>query len=187
MYCPRCGFEQLNSDTRFCSRCGFLMEGMMEVIVNGGLPPVLFNKSDQSAISPRKKGVMQGGMLMLSGVIIVPLLGILSTLLNFNETLIGLAAIVTFLGGFVRILFALIFQSSIPVVSENEDGLIDAVKQNLIDKARGKKALSPEQSVSASEYISPEQGKWRDTNDLVKTSVTENTTKLLDEDELKQI
>lgn len=182
MYCPRCGQEQVSHELRFCSRCGFLMDGMLEVVMNGALPPQLFNKTDPKAISPRKKGVKQGGMLMLSGVVIVPLLGVLSSLFYFDETVVGLAAIITFLGGLVRILYALIFQSGVPVVSE-EEGLLDTVKQNLIEKAKGAKALPPEQSVPASSYIPPEQGKWRDTDDLVKTSVTENTTKLLDEDE----
>lgn len=181
MYCPRCGLEQLNNDTRFCSRCGFLMDGMLEVVMNGALPPKFFDKTDSMAISPKKKGVKQGGFLMLSGVLIVPLLGIIAGALNFGEIIVGLAAIITFLGGFVRILYALLFESSIPAISE-EEGLLDTVKQNLIEKAKGTKALPPEQSVPASSYIPPEQGKWRTTNDLTGTSVTENTTKLLDED-----
>ena len=182
LFCPRCGQEQLNNDTRFCSRCGFLMDGMAEIVMNGALPPKLFDRNDPKAISPRKKGVKQGGMLMLSGVVLVPLLGALSAFLNFDPTIVGIAAIITFLGGFVRIIFGLIFESGVPVVSQ-EESLLDTVKQNLIEKAKGTKALPPEQSVPASSYIPPEQGKWRDTNDLVGTSVTENTTKLLDEDE----
>lgn len=181
LYCPRCGQEQLLNATRFCSRCGFLMDGMAEVVMNGALPPQFFNQNDPKAISPRRKGVTQGGMMMLTGVVLVPLLGVLSSLLNFDETVVGLAAIITFLGGFVRILFALIFQSGVPVVAE-EEGLLDTVKQNLIEKAKGKKELPPQQTIPASSYMPPEQGNWRDTKDLVKTSVTENTTKLLDED-----
>lgn len=181
MFCPRCGLEQLNNNTRFCSRCGFLMEGMLEVVLNGALPPKLFERTDPKAVSPKKKGVNQGGLLMLSGVVIVPLLGALSELLNFDTTIIGIAAIITFLGGFVRILYALIFESGVPVISEDE-GLLDTVKQNLIEKAKGKKELSPSQSVPASAYIPPEQGNWRNTNDLAQAGITENTTKLLDED-----
>ncbi len=182
MFCPRCGLEQFNNETRFCSRCGFLMDGMLEVVMNGALPPKFFEKDDPKAISPRKKGVKQGGFLMLSGLIIVPLLGILSAIFNFDGAVVGLMAIITFLGGFVRILYALIFQSSIPVV-EHEEGLIDAVKQNLIEKAKGKKELSAQQTEPASTFMPPEQGKWRDTKDLVGNSVTENTTKLLDLEE----
>lgn len=181
IFCPRCGQEQLLNDTRFCSRCGFLMDGMTEVVMNGALPPQLFNQTDPKAISPRRKGVTQGGLLMLSGIVIVPLLGALSAFLDFDPTLVGIAAIITFLGGFVRILYGLIFESGVPVISE-EEGLLGTVKQNLIEKAKGKKELSPKQTESASSYMPPEQGNWRDTKDLVKTSVTENTTKLLDED-----
>lgn len=181
MFCPRCGQEQINNETRFCSRCGFLMDGMLEVVINGGLPPKFFNQIDSKAISPRRKGVKQGGLLLMSGLFIVPLLGVLSTLLDFDPTVVGLAAIITFVGGIVRMLYALIFESGVPV-TQQEDGLLDTVKQNLIEKAKGKKELPPEKTAPASSYIAPGQGNWRDTKDLTKTSVTENTTKLLDDD-----
>lgn len=181
MFCPRCGQEQISNELRFCSRCGFLMEGMMEVVMNGALPLTFFDKSNPKAISPRKKGVTQGGMLMLSGVLIVPLLAILSDALNFGEMIVAISAIITFVGGFVRLIYALIFESGVPVVSKDE-GLLDAFKQNLIEKAKGKKELPPQQTEPVSTYVPPQQGNWRDTKDLVKTSVTENTTKLLDEE-----
>ena len=44
-------------------------------------------------------------------------------------------------------------------------------------------ALPPQQSIPASAYTTPRPGTWRDTNDLEPASVTEGTTKLLNEDD----
>jgi len=52
--------------------------------------------------------------------------------------------------------------------------------QSLGGPAQGH-ALPPQQSIPASAYASPQPGNWRDTNDL-QPSVTESTTRLLDEE-----
>ncbi len=31
MFCPQCSQEQISEDTRFCSRCGFLMTGVSQL------------------------------------------------------------------------------------------------------------------------------------------------------------
>jgi hypothetical protein len=46
-------------------------------------------------------------------------------------------------------------------------------------------ALPPQQTMPASAYAAPQAGNWRDTNDL-QPSVTESTTRLLDEEERPQ-
>ncbi|HAF15758.1 MAG TPA: zinc ribbon domain-containing protein, partial [Blastocatellia bacterium] len=36
MYCPKCGQQQASDAVRFCSRCGFLLEGTAAVLATGG-------------------------------------------------------------------------------------------------------------------------------------------------------
>ena len=78
MYCPRCGQQQATDAMRFCSRCGFPMEGTMQLLAHGGMLPVYQEPSGEKKISPRRRGVKQGALIMLLGVLLVPILGVFS-------------------------------------------------------------------------------------------------------------
>ncbi|MEO6589097.1 MAG: zinc ribbon domain-containing protein [Pyrinomonadaceae bacterium] len=182
MFCPRCGQEQISDETRFCSRCGFLMSGVSELIVNEGLIPEKYVQYKGGANSPKKRGIKQGALLFLSGALIVPLLGIIVVgILNFEGYIVGIAALLTFLGGILRMLYAILFESNNPGDETLEDTIIET-KQKLFNKKTNVNALPPQQSIPVSNYVPPVAGNWRDTNDLQPTSVTENTTKLLEHD-----
>jgi len=178
MFCPRCGQEQHSNDTRFCSRCGFLMVGMLDVIKNGGLPRTMLDKHDPNAVSPRRRGLKQGGLLFLSGGIIVPVLGVLTSMLNLEGYLAGLAAILTFVAGFLRMVYALVFQSGVPTLED--EGIVDILKKDLLGTTSVQKALPPQQSDPVSGIYAPPSGNWRETADLQPASVIEETTKTLD-------
>src|SRR5437764_13921441 len=77
MFCPRCGQQQATDSMRFCSRCGFAMEGTMHVLAHGGTLPVYQGPAGEKTISARRRGVKQGALLMLIGVLVVPILGIM--------------------------------------------------------------------------------------------------------------
>jgi hypothetical protein len=180
VYCPRCGQEQISSETRFCSRCGFLMTGIAEVVITGGLTQQL-TTAGAKPITPRRKGLKQGGAWFLLGVFLVPLLGVLSLLIHFPDEIIGLGAIIFFLGGIVRMLFALIFESGNPADKTLGENVMQTA-QKLLNKQPQSNALPPQQSIPVDNYAPPRQSNWRDTNDLEPHSVTENTTKFLERD-----
>ncbi len=177
MYCPRCGQQQSLAELKFCSRCGFLMSGMSEVVSNGGLPKAIIGHTDPQAISPRRRGLKQGGLLFLSGTVIVPILGVFTAMVNGEGYVAGIAAILTFLAGFVRMLYALVFQSGVSTL-ENES-LVDIMKDGFLSKKSQEKALPPQQSDLISTSFQPPAGHWRETADLQPGSVTEETTKTL--------
>ncbi len=179
MYCPICGQQQISEETRFCSRCGFLLTGVAEVVAKGGALPQFINPTNPKAMSPRKKGVKQGGRLLLAGLILVPLIAILAEAFNFNETIIAIVAILTFWGGLLRMIYAALFESSDPNEKTLEENVTNSAK-TLLGKKKAPNALPPHQSIPASDYIPPTQANWRDTNDLAQPSVTEETTKLLE-------
>lgn len=181
MYCPICGQQQVSEETRFCSRCGFLLTGIAQVVAKGGALPQFINTNDPKAMSPRKKGIKQGGILMLSSLIIVPLVAILSDILRFDGIIIGLVAILTFWGGLLRIIYAALFESAEPSEKTLEENVLSSV-QNLLGKKKEQNALPPTESIPTSGYVPSNQSNWRDTNDLAQSSVTEGTTKLLEKD-----
>lgn len=180
MFCPRCGQEQINNETRFCSRCGFLMTGVSELIAHEGLIPEKYVQGRAGKNSPKKRGIRQGAMLFLSGILIVPLLGIIIVgILNFEGYIVGIAALLTFLGGILRMLFALLFESPDPTDKTLEENMFET-SQRFLNRQKDQNTLPPAQSLPTSAYVPPVAGNWRDTNDLEVSSVTEETTKLLE-------
>ena len=67
MFCPQCGQQQLPGVVRFCSRCGFPLDGVMQLLASGGMMPMYREPEGPKVESPRRKGVKQGGMLFLYG------------------------------------------------------------------------------------------------------------------------
>src|SRR5882724_9638133 len=101
MHCPHCGQQQMSDVIRFCSRCGFPLEGVIKLLANGGVMPLYSGEQGPPEASPRKRGVKQGGMLLLLGVVMVPALGVLYgwTDINLFGFLTALAAVLLFIGG----------------------------------------------------------------------------------------
>lgn len=181
MFCPVCSQEQVSDETRFCSRCGFLLTGISQVIASGGVLPQSADSGNAAAISPRKKGVRQGALLLFASFIIVPLLAIITLAVRAEPFVVAAAAILFGGGGILRIIYALLFEAGQPVSSEKSR--LPEVLQNILPGRKKKPALSP-QNIPVSSYIPPAAGEWRQTNDLAAPpSVTDPTTKLLQKDE----
>src|SRR5438128_477421 len=121
MYCPQCGQQQVSDVTRFCSRCGFLLDGVAMVLAAGGQVPMRYVQPGSTKLSPRSRGIRQGAMLMLSTLLLVPLVAIITV--NFLEPLeflIAVTAIVCFIGGLLRMLYALLMEEAYPVTEVDQ-------------------------------------------------------------------
>ena len=183
MHCPKCGQQQISEETRFCSRCGFLLTGIAQVISNEGAIPSA-NSAFFAADSPRRRGVKQGAFVFLLSFLIVPLAAILALALRMDEPFLpALSAIILTVGGLLRIVYALMFESGNPGGRTLEEDVFVA-SQGLITNKKGAAKLPAAQSIPVNTYAPPATGNWRDTNDLaVPGSVTDSTTKLLTKEE----
>jgi hypothetical protein len=116
MFCLRCGQQQASDALRFCSRCGFPIEGAMMLLANGGMLPHYLPPEGEQKVSPRKKGVKQGALILLLGVLLVPTFGVLYgwTDINLFGFFAALAAVLCFIGGPLRMLFAALFEEGAP-------------------------------------------------------------------------
>lgn len=116
MFCPQCGQQQATGVIRFCSRCGFPLDSVIQLLGTGGMIPVYRSPDEPVPISARRKGVKQGGMLLLSGAVVVPLLGVMASFGHsaFLEILTAFAAIICFIGGPLRMLYAGLFEEGAP-------------------------------------------------------------------------
>jgi hypothetical protein len=182
MYCPQCGQQQAPGAVRFCSRCGFALDGVMQLLSNGGMLPVYRNPEGPKEMSARKKGVKQGGLLLLLGAIIVPILGVFSSYISgpFPEILAALAAIICFIGGPLRMLYAAVFEEGAP--SPTVHGARPYVSPPISAQHFGPPVQNPALPPPAQSPLG-----WRSrpiTAELANPpSVTENTTRLLDKEE----
>lgn len=157
------------------------MDGVIQLLGSGGILPLYRDPEEPPPISPRRKGVKQGGMLLLSGAVIVPILAMFSSFTNatFLEILAALAAIICFIGGPLRMLFAALFEEAAPRPFRpyGPPAHMHAPPQ----------FASPVQRPALTPPPPRPQGSWRprpNTAELVNPpSVTENTTRLLDKED----
>lgn len=179
MFCPQCGQQQANGVIRFCSRCGFPLDGVIQLLNNGGMVPVYRTPDEPVPVSPRRKGVKQGGVLLLSGAVLVPILGLFASFVPgaFPELLVALAAIICFIGGPLRMLYAGIFEEGAPKpIRVYGPPAVHMAPQHFAPHAPSP-ALPPARP----------QPSWRprpNTAELATPpSVTENTTRLLEKED----
>jgi hypothetical protein len=175
MFCPFCGKQRISEASRFCSGCGFPLDGVAELIARGGVA----ERSSVTGDSARKRGIKQGAWVMLVGCfLIVPLLALLVGALDINPFLLPIAAVLSFMGGLLRIIYAFMYESSEPG-SGSVVGF--AIPKNEIGSG-ARSALPPQSSVPVSDFQMPSAGSWRDSEDLARQSVTDSTTKLLEKE-----
>jgi hypothetical protein len=172
MYCPKCGQETHSETSSFCSRCGYLLTGTAELFQFGGILPRKPGKD-----SPRSRGIKQGVFIFIFGVLLFPILGMLSVFLfHIPPWPAGLVLFLAVAAGLLRTAYALMFEPRFQTGEPSANDLHSAMLQISGQPS----ALPPQQTFPAQQYAGPGVGKWRDTNDLEPTSVTENTTRLLE-------
>jgi hypothetical protein len=156
------------------------MDGVIHLLANSGMLPVYRSTDEPSQMSPRKRGVRQGMILLLTGALLVPILGVLSSFSNstFLEVLVALAAIICFVGGPLRMLFAAVF----------EEGAQNKLVRPYVAAPVPAPHFAPQVQRAGlpPPAVQPPIG-WQSrptTAELVgPTSVTEHTTRLLNKDE----
>ena len=180
MYCPQCGQQQVSDSLRFCSRCGFPLEGVLQLLGTGGALPFYPPASGAREMSARRKGVRQGAALFLAGAVMVPVLGVINSFThgpNLLDILVPLAAITFFVGGLMRMLFAALFEEGAPrhhiVTTSHAPPPISQLGPHApaaLPLAQHNPATGWRSRAITSEIRQP-------------SSVTENTTRLLDKDD----
>ena len=182
MYCPQCGQQQVSDVTRYCSRCGFLLDGVTAVLASGGAVPTRYVQPGYKQLSPRSKGVRQGALMMLSTLLIVPLMAIIGYgIIGLPAEFVGVTAVLCFVGGLLRILYALLMEDSVaPINLELMAGQTQPAVPQFARPVQN--SALPPASVNATPG-------WRPRTNTAEIyqppSVTENTTRLLDKDEKK--
>ena len=156
MFCSSCGFKQAGPDPVYCSGCGIMFGVVRQTDRSNSEYSGSF---DLKTNTIRKRGLKVGGKMILSGLILVPLFGILSEFFGTAPVLAGLTALVAFWGGILRIVYALVFEG-------NEIETLEQKAVNFYAKYIRRQKLPdalPPQNVSFSNVSFGRQGMWRDT------------------------
>jgi hypothetical protein len=177
MYCPKCSQQQVSEGVSFCSRCGFLLTGVAEVVENNGILPRTSKQAAKNLSTPRKKGFKQGLFALLLLILTSPILLIIGKEIELHPAPLFLTIFILFIGCIIRMIYAAMFESNEPLASESAD--LQTAQTILSDKQNAGN-LPPAQTNPVSDFVPPLQGKWRDSNELVFSSVTDVTTKPLD-------
>ncbi|CAN5745309.1 hypothetical protein BH20ACI4_BH20ACI4_09630 [soil metagenome] len=182
MFCPQCGQQQISAETRFCSRCGLPLNLVAEVLAGGGsLPQLEELYKGKNKFFTRKNGLIFSLFWFLFFVLILtPFWGILDV-----GELAGMSAILGIFGGLIIMLSSFFF---LKPESKNFSNQYDLEAGNFSPNSlygnKNQNALPPQQTIPADFYAPPSSG-WKapDTGDLGQpSSVTEETTKLLNKD-----
>jgi hypothetical protein len=168
MYCPRCGQQQISDEMRFCSRCGLLMSGLAEWLAAGGPLAGKPQETHVAMTSPRRKGIRRGAKVMFFSVVLFLIFLMLAIAVDEPGPLV--IPFITFIVGLTITLYSRLFGDQYPAI------------RNTAPEQMGSPVMPATQLPPASSipiYTAPHVR----TNELVQPpSVTENTTKLLDQE-----
>lgn len=175
MFCPKCSQQQADG-TRFCSRCGFPLAGVSELLISGGQLPIMSATpaSGPHLQTPKRKGMRQGGGLMLIAIFLIPALAILQDLLHIDGDW-PLLGVLVFLGGLLRLLYAVFFEDSTPRGPEIAPAYTPPVPMQLAGAQQP--ALPPAQGTPVYTYRPPQ---IHTAEMQPPASVTDHTTRLLE-------
>jgi len=184
MHCPRCGQQQISDQTKFCSRCGFQLGLVGELLQNGGFLPQLAElHSEKTPFFSRKNGLIFTLLWFIFWDMMMPAFCGLAG----EPEAAGAAAVFGVFTTMMLMVISFAFLKRTPKAYELAAYQMPPAPptQASLHGNVSAGALPPQQSQPASSYMPPE-GSWRapDTGDIVRPgSVVDGTTKLLKKDQ----
>lgn len=180
MFCPKCGQAKTSESSSFCSRCGTPLVGVAELAANRGSLFVMSGSPELSPLTPRKNGLKQSFYIFFLALLSIPIFTII--VIASDSTISQIAIVPVFLAvcAFLRVIFALVFQSDTPTVHRP-----DIARAESIEDLRNLNILPSQKTSSASDWAAPSGANQYATTELTErpASVTEGTTSLLDKDQ----
>jgi hypothetical protein len=179
MFCPQCSQQQVSDEMRFCSRCGFPLSTVRQLIASGGTFPGRDVEAQGSQVSKGLRGVRKGLWIMLASL---PLLFVVAVLTAINDgfAVFLLIPALCLVGGFARLLYGAFLEERPSRVKRDVSQSHSAPVMPWQPAPDGRRPeLSPPR-IAPIERFTVQNKK---TAEVVQPpSVTENTTRLLEED-----
>lgn len=179
MYCPKCSQQQISDEVRFCSRCGFSLSAVRELVTSDNALAEGGAETRAEQLSRIQKGVRKGARLMLASLGMTLIVGFLAAM-NDDFAIFAFVPFICFLVGFVRILHSVFWadRASLAKAAASQPHVVHAMAGQPVAAAR-RPELSPPPVVPIESFTA----RRAETSEMVRPpSVTENTTKLLEEE-----
>jgi hypothetical protein len=169
MFCPRCGQQQISDEVRFCSRCGLSLASVPALLAGGEVPSA--ESAPRGALTRKRVGIRRGAKLMFFSAVIFPVFFGISIAADSPGPLV--VPFTVFLAGLAWMLYFVLFGEEVARESA-EKGRKD------LRESHTSPSLPPSTFVPASGF----GARRADTADMARQppSVTEQTTRLLDEE-----
>ncbi|MEO6391093.1 MAG: hypothetical protein ABIP75_04520 [Pyrinomonadaceae bacterium] len=174
MFCPQCSQAQTNLELKFCSRCGFPLHGVKDLMANGGELTSQITRDGIRAKAVRR--FVQGLAIIICSLMFGGVLKVLGREYGFSGLIGELTILIGFLIGALRLLTAMVLplsrisskrlESTMPKGSTTIDGV----------------SRTPMLSDAKTRPIGYEPPLEREP--VLVPSVTEHTTRSLDSREL---
>jgi len=169
MYCPQCSQQQISDEMRFCSRCGFPLGTVKELIASGGVVS-LENEPRTQALLRALRSVKKGAWILLATLLVALFVGLL-TGIDGDFAVLFVVPFLSFVVAIVWILYATFVQARRATRQKKDvEQLGPMLAQHALPASPG----TPVESFRASSKQTAEVAQ--------PPSVTENTTRLLDND-----
>jgi hypothetical protein len=169
MYCPKCSQLQVSDDVRFCSRCGFQLKIVSELLAtNGEFHETIVKKQDQTPLLRRPGTRIGAKIIFISLFLFIP--AFLFSL-AFDHPLPLFLPLLSFMIGLFTILYNHLFDS--PPAAESQPN-----EPAFFVHPRAKLSLPATESAPITNELKREE----DVMPYQPPSVTENTTKFLSDE-----
>ena len=112
MYCPQCSQQQISDEMRFCSRCGFPLSSVRQLIASGGALVGHDLEPQGSQVSKGLRGVRKGLKIMLATVPLGFVAAVL-TAINDDFAVFLLIPFLCLVVGFVRLVYGAILEDRV--------------------------------------------------------------------------
>jgi hypothetical protein len=180
MYCPKCSQQQVSDEMRFCSRCGFPLSAVRKLVAGEGAFIEHRAEAQAGQLSRSQKGVRKGAWMMLASLALTLGVGLI-TAVDDEFAILLFLPVLCFIIGFARVLYGVFLAEKMaslvkrdapqPQVASIMPGQLGTNVRSLeLPPLGGKPAEGfNQQRMKTAEMVQP-------------PSVTENTTRLLDEE-----
>lgn len=163
IFCPQCGSQRMSNDVRFCSRCGFNLESVEQLVATGTLPLAMVGTSPE--ISPRKKGIRLGAKILFASIVTFPV--IIGMCVAFDTPGPLVFSFLLFLLGVSHMTYARLFLEDVPRTSGKLPVMDGVPPVGALPVYRPPVSFTSPRGATTGELKAP-------------PSVTEHTTNLLD-------
>ncbi len=154
MFCPNCGQQQVSEEIKFCSRCGFPMGLVSEILSHGGFLPQLADLYKSKKIFTKSNGMKFGLIWFLFwSFLMTPLLAIAG-----GDGIVAVTAVLGFVGGMIIVILSALFLQNVP--KNLPDNFLLQKGETIPTQFRenqSRNALPPQQTQSAQSYVPPAQ------------------------------